>query len=77
MTKAESEGLLSHTPKGVGAPEIEITPAMTQAGADVIGTGDLELVTPHQLADQVYRAMEMARRAEDRLSPEQLGPVLR
>lgn len=42
--------------------EIEITPEMARAGAEVIGTGDLTFITADQLARLVYQAMEAVRR---------------
>ena len=42
--------------------ETEITPEMIEAGADVI-FGEREVLTAWSLAEEVYRAMERARKS--------------
>jgi len=45
-----------------GAPEIEITEAMTEAGEASLASVNLDFETHEEAAHRVYRAMERARR---------------
>ena len=52
----------ANIPTGEKPEEIEVTDDMVRAGADIIGNFDPEFVTARQLAEAVYRAMELQRR---------------
>lgn len=52
----------ANIPEGEKPEEIEVTDEMIKAGAEAIGTGDLTFTTAGQMAAEVYRAMEAARK---------------
>lgn len=65
-TKSKCGGIAAKSPLAAGAPNIEITPAMIEAGAEIFYERSLrpEIAASsweEDLAKAVYRAMESAR----------------
>jgi hypothetical protein len=62
MQWSRGKGAMTTEPK---ADEIEVTPEMIEAGADVIRDLEQDDPSPWYLAEAVYRAMVRRKRRED------------
>lgn len=62
-----SDSYISHASTEAGAPEIEIeiTPAMIEAGAEVVSTYSPHNTTALEIAAETYAAMERIRLRQD------------
>src|SRR6266540_2240451 len=62
LTPQDPDMVADATPSdGAGAPEIEVTPEMIEAGALAWAKGDPEFDSPEAIAEKIFRAMIAAK----------------